>query len=78
MGRSSIKLDFNYTDLEFFRCFSYLGFEGILLTNEEKFINPILRMEKIKFTPFATGVEYVKFWEAVILSFQHRGSRIYL
>lgn len=78
MGRSSIKLDFNYTDLELFRCFSYLGFEGISLTNEGKFINPIRRMEQIKITPFATGVKYVKFREAVILIFNSAAHCIYL
>ncbi|MFQ5451144.1 MAG: Gfo/Idh/MocA family protein [Nitrospinaceae bacterium] len=43
---------------------------------EEEFINTIRGKEKIKFTPFATGVEYMKFTEAVITSWQNGGARI--
>jgi predicted dehydrogenase len=45
---------------------------------EEEFINAIRGKEAIKLTPFATGVEYMKFTEAVILSAQQSGSRILL
>ncbi|GJL80134.1 MAG: oxidoreductase [Nitrospinaceae bacterium] len=45
---------------------------------EEEFINAIRGKEEVKLTPFATGVEYMKFTEAVILSTQQNGSRIYL
>jgi len=45
---------------------------------EEEFINAILGRETIRFTPFATGVEYMKFTEAVIHSVQQNGFRITL
>ena len=43
---------------------------------EEEFVSAIRGEEKISYTTFATGVEYMKFTEAVIDSFKNDGQRI--
>ena len=43
---------------------------------EEEFINTIRGLEKIEYTTFTTGVEYMKFIQAVNDSFNNNGERI--
>ncbi len=45
---------------------------------EEEFINAIRGTDEIQFTPFSTGVEYMKFTEAVIQSWHDNGAKTHL
>ncbi len=45
---------------------------------EEEFINAIRGEEEIALTPFSTGVEYMKFTEAVYQSCQQNGEKIHI
>lgn len=45
---------------------------------EEEFIRAIRNEEEVKLTPFSTGVEYMRFTEAVYNSYQNAGDRLSL